>query len=495
MKVAILMAFLAAIALISVVQAEETCITCHKTVTPGIVSQYESSKMAKAGVSCLDCHGEIKGIDDPSVINHNGYRITPVVSPIHCQKCHPQEYQEFMNSKHAWTALIGPFRFWYRDAVSKGLVEEGKAPDNSVFLKSDPYEFIGKSITPLMPASGVLAKVGLFDEVQGYKNTLNCIGCHGSPVIVKDGKIVKGWPNNGIGRLNPDGSIGSCSACHTRHKFDKAEARKPETCGQCHLGPDHPQIEIYQESKHGNIYYSLENHSFLDEEELTPENTPVPTCAVCHMSGFNGAKTTHDVGSRLYWELQPKISTPQWYPANLVPVGKQKPDEERARENRAEMMKVCRGCHSPSWVEGYFKEFDEAVQDYNKVAKSAKALLDKIYEEGLADKSNQLDEYPELMWYYIWHHDGRRWRMGASMMGYDFTHWHGLFETVGDKYLKMLSWYETQKKIKALEERKAEQEVTPTPAAKASKSPGFQAVAAIAVLSALYIIQGRMRKK
>ena len=32
------------------------------------------------------------------------------------------------------------------------------------------------------------------------------------------------------------------------------EARKPEACGQCHLGPDHPQIEIYMESKHGDIY-------------------------------------------------------------------------------------------------------------------------------------------------------------------------------------------------------------------------------------------------
>jgi len=30
------------------------------------------------------------------------------------------------------------------------------------------------------------------------------------------------WPNTGIGRVNPDGSAGSCSACHTRHRFSKA---------------------------------------------------------------------------------------------------------------------------------------------------------------------------------------------------------------------------------------------------------------------------------
>ena len=28
----------------------------------------------------------------------------------------------------------------------------------------------------------------------------------------------------------------------------------PEACDQCHLGPDHPQIEIFMESKHGGIY-------------------------------------------------------------------------------------------------------------------------------------------------------------------------------------------------------------------------------------------------
>ena len=30
------------------------------------------------------------------------------------------------------------------------------------------------------------------------------------------------WPNTGIGRLNLDGSLGSCSACHSRHDFSRA---------------------------------------------------------------------------------------------------------------------------------------------------------------------------------------------------------------------------------------------------------------------------------
>jgi hydroxylamine dehydrogenase len=73
--------------------------------------------------------------------------------------------------------------------------------------------------------------------------------------IGDDGKPTPGtWPNTGIGRINPDGSNGSCTACHGRHRFSKAQARTPDTCGKCHVGPDHPQIEVYNESKHGIIY-------------------------------------------------------------------------------------------------------------------------------------------------------------------------------------------------------------------------------------------------
>jgi hypothetical protein len=36
-----------------------------------------------------------------------------------------------------------------------------------------------------------------------------------------------------------------------RHTASVEVARMPRTCGQCHLGPDHSQIGIYAESKHG----------------------------------------------------------------------------------------------------------------------------------------------------------------------------------------------------------------------------------------------------
>ena len=124
----------------------------------------------------------------------------------------------------------------------------------------------------------------------------------------KDGKLdPMTWPNVGVGRINLDGSKGSCAACHTRHRFAVSEARKPDTCGQCHLGPDHPQIEIWDESKHGAIYRSDgANWNFAAAPGTwTPGvDYRTPTCAACHMSGSGAVLTTHDVTERLSWELQ-----------------------------------------------------------------------------------------------------------------------------------------------------------------------------------------------
>jgi hypothetical protein len=70
---------LASIVLPSVVSAADKCAVCHKKNTPGIVKQWEDSKHSKEGVECLTCHKAKEG--DPSGFNHNGEKITAVVSP------------------------------------------------------------------------------------------------------------------------------------------------------------------------------------------------------------------------------------------------------------------------------------------------------------------------------------------------------------------------------------------------------------------------------
>ncbi|MBM3278415.1 MAG: hypothetical protein FJY95_10095 [Candidatus Handelsmanbacteria bacterium] len=44
----------------------------------------------------------------------------------------------------------------------------------------------------------------------------------------------------------------------------------------------------------------------------------------------------------------------------------------------------------------------------------------------------------QWIFYKLWHHEGRRARHGASMMGPDYTHWHGMYELGKHFYTEFL---------------------------------------------------------
>lgn len=451
----LLMPFFVLLVLSNLLISAETvkCLSCHESITPGIVEQWKKSRHAEEGISCYVCHGAKD--DDPSGFQHYGVRVTSVVSPLYCSTCHEKEYVEFQRSKHAWTAFIGPLYPYYKKAKDMGLDPMSQETARSL----NPMEMARRTVSPLFPDSGLLKKLGFLDDPDyAHGNVvIGCMECHGSFVVVDENGKLEGWPNTGVGRVNPDGSLGSCSSCHTRHEFSKAQARKPETCGQCHLGPDHPQMEIYEESKHGNIYASSGEEWNWDapSREFGTDDVLAPTCAVCHMSGFNNAvNLTHDVGERLYWELQPKLSVPQWKgPEEVDVVLERIPDVEKAREGRKKMMQVCNQCHVSSWTEAYFEEFDKIVNDYNMIWKYTDSLLQQAYSEGLVSREYPLDEVAEVMHYLIWHHDGRRWRMGAAMMGPDWAHWNGAIDTIMIKLNLMIDSIDTKRKLTELENK------------------------------------------
>jgi len=260
-----------------------------------------------------------------------------------------------------------------------------------------------------------------------------CWQCHGGEVKLmpnhKPDPAI--WPNTGIGRINPDGSEGSCAACHARHEFAAAQARTPDTCGKCHMGPDHPQIEIYNESKHGIAYHANVNKMALDNPKwvVGEDYSAAPTCATCHMSATKHQRVTHDVGLRISWNNRPEISVrPEVSDAKLGLPGKDIPWTTR----RTNMVDVCLACHNQHFVDSFYMQYDALVELYqDKFAKpglalyaAAKPLLNP------AQFSNPID----FTWYEIWHHEGRRARHGVSMMGPDYTHWHGTYEVAKHFY-------------------------------------------------------------
>ena len=234
------------------------------------------------------------------------------------------------------------------------------------------------------------------------------------------------WPNTGIGRINLDGSLGSCTACHSRHDFSPRRARQPENCGKCHLGPDHPQKEIYEESKHGVAFRDLKDKMNLDAASwvLGEDYSQAPTCASCHMSGHtrNGGKVTHDPGKRLSWTNRP-------------PISKHLDDWENKR--RA-MMDVCTHCHTQPYVDAFYTQYDEFVELYNaKFGRPGEAIMKALLDQELLTKT-QFDEEIEWTWFYLWHHEGRRARHGASMMAPDYAHWHGMYEVAERFYVELI---------------------------------------------------------
>ena len=358
-----------------------SCETCHKDISPGLYSQWSHSGHAENGVGCIDCHGAKAG--EPDGFMHEGVLIATLVTPRDCGVCHDREAQEVENSYHATAGEILNSQDAYLAHVAGG----------------EPVAITG------------------------------CENCHGTKIeidVASPNKLSpKGWPNSGIGRLNPDGSKGSCSACHTRHSFSKAQARQPEACSKCHLGPDHPQKEVYEESKHGNAYYT-----HIDDMNLEADSWVVgvdyyeaPTCATCHMSATSSMGVTHDVGQRISWTLRPIVST-------------KKEDWQTKRDN---MKTVCNACHSKAFADGHYYQFDATVNLYNeKFAKPASEIMKIVREKKLLANPASFGNKIEWTYWEIWHHEGRRMRHGASMMGPDYTWWHGAYEVAQHFYFKLI---------------------------------------------------------
>ena len=357
----------------------KACVQCHqKSATPVVVQQWATSRHAENGVGCYECHQADKA--DKDAMQHNGFSISLLVTPRDCGPCHEQETKEFEESHHAKAGeILGSL-----DNVL-GEVVEGPPAANS-----------------------------------------GCKQCHGGTVkVLEGGKLdAATWPNSGIGRLNPDGSKGSCAACHGRHTFSVTIARQPENCGKCHLGPDHPQAEIYAESKHGITYRAKIGEMNLEAAHwvLGKDYDAAPTCATCHMSATKDLPLTHDVGARISWTLRPEVSI----------------HLENWEARRGDMKKVCGNCHGPDWVGNFYKQYDAVVDLYNnKFAVPAKAVMKKLRDAGKLTPT-PFDEPLEWEYYELWHHEGRRARMGTAMMGPDYTQWHGFYEVAKHFYTEFL---------------------------------------------------------
>ncbi len=382
----------------------QKCVECHAEKQPGIVADWKQSRHGHVGVSCIDCHSVDPGSplasqSCPGVKGTDTY-ITVAVTPKICARCHNQEVEQFSASGHHRANL-------------QYSAEDGR---NHTSMKALMQTHEGQGLEKFKNAA----------EMTG------CMQCHGSVVTLDANKRPnkEGWPAAGIGTVYPDGSVGNCVVCHTRHRFNIAEARKPAACASCHLGPDHPDIEIYNNSKHGHIYNSegIEWNFASAPDAWEPGDYRAPTCAVCHQSGIGELQTTHNVSERLKWNLWAKRSSIRNSPD---PLSMLTGDGVKGREL---MKQVCSNCHSATHTDNFFAQADNHVELYNEgYFDVADKMLTELKEKGLL-KENPWDDAFQKIYYHLWHHEGRRMRQGAAMAGPDYAHWHGVFELQQDLY-------------------------------------------------------------
>lgn len=356
-------------------RSRDDCVTCHRKDTPGIVDQFAFSAKAAEGVTCRDCH-EV-AMDYPGATEHEGTYVLSSPTPAICEECHAVEVSQFGQSRHsspAYAAMQGVTGFNEAQlAAYKNIPEGSFNPDK---MRNKLYDLEGEAITRFA-----------------------CQVCHN------------------IGAPHPDGSIGQCQKCHLRHEFSLEQVRKPETCNQCHIGPDHPQWEIYQESPHG-IAYMTRGHTWNWDAEpgtLTSKDMPAPTCATCHMSGFGATGTTHDIGDRLTWYLFASVSErrPAW------------------EDNRVRMQNVCRNCHNEKWIEDFYTDADKCVEAVNELVRESNDVMAPVKAANILT-AQAFDEPIEFIYFDLWHHWGRTTKFGAWMQGPDYVQWHGIYELLRD---------------------------------------------------------------
>lgn len=268
MKVALLMMVL--VLTTSLVQAGE-CVDCHRNETPAAVTQWQASAHADK-VGCAECHGT----DHEQILA--GQR--PVDAKT-CGACHATAYAEHTRSRHGLSLHAG----W---GCTRNL------PDRD--LRECRFCHEEGSTRPK-----TTVQCARFLSQTAEMRAIGCNRCHQVET--------------------------SCASCHTNHITDLAAVRRPEVCATCHMGPDHPQWEMWQTSRHGVLY-----------QALGPEAGPA--CQQCHMP-----EGSHDVSFGI--TMTPGM---QWL------------DDELRATRRAEMLGVCQDCHGRGFAERELAAGD-AVRD------------------------------------------------------------------------------------------------------------------------------------
>jgi hydroxylamine dehydrogenase len=329
--------------------AAPTCVDCHKSVTPNIVTDWEISKHGQIGLDCAVCHGSQH--DSPDNVAD-----VQIPTPDTCAACHAVQVEQYKAGKHAlaWAAMKAmPTMHWQPSTLTEGMK--------------------------------------------------GCGGCH--KIGVKNEEEIKLLKKN-----NPGFGTASCDACHTRHTFSALEAKQPQACQTCHMGFDHAQWEMYSSSKHG-VRALLKQTKVLPETAAAPTcqtchmqqgNHEVRTAW-----GFLAVRLP--MPEDIIWQEDRAtilkalgVLDPAGQPTARMDVFKGtqliRITQEEWQKERDKMAATCKQCHSPNYVKTELQKGDQMIREADHVMAEAIRIVAGLYQDKiLARPENYAYDYPDLL--------------------------------------------------------------------------------------------------
>ncbi len=412
-----------------------------------------------AADQCIDCHK----IETPGIVEqwlsgnmskhfscgtchgtehkrYDDWQKAKMPTPDTCKSCHSRQYEQYASGKHyyAWIAM-------------KAMPALQHVPN--------PQR-----------------------DLEGFKG---CSGCHKIGIVDEKGEYRYG--------------AAACDSCHTRHKFSKEEARKPEACLPCHMGFDHPQYEMWSTSKHGVIY------------RIEGDTGRAPKCQTCHMPqgnhrvmtawGFLALRVPED--DEEWWRDRVTIlqalgvldengnPTERF---EVVKAGKvARLSKEEWQAEREKMITICSECHSENFAREQLEAGDKMIREADRVFAEAIRTVKELYDLGILEKPEGWKYAPDLLQFYevktpieeelylMFLEYRMRTFQGAFHMNPDYSFWYG-WAPLKSSLIKIKYEAEKLKQEKVSESEPKEPVKTETPKAENEESkstPGFELIAAI----------------
>lgn len=274
----------------SVALASEPCLQCHAD-SLATRQLAESAHADKLG--CADCHGQ-----DHDRIEKGAAR----VSAQKCGTCHAEQLKAHQASRHGMGLHAG----W---GCTRNQPDRDRQECAFCHREGDTRPVSTVQCARFLKQSSEMGQIG-------------CNRCHG----IED----------------------SCADCHGNHLTDPRVAGNPGVCAKCHMGPDHPQYEVWQTSQHGSLY------EILGAQQA-------PDCQRCHMP-----QGEHDVSLGLTAPPSGKAYAPDVF-----------------RLQRELMLQRCQGCHASGFAARDLSRADAVRDQTLSLVSTARQLVLDLDDRGL----------------------------------------------------------------------------------------------------------------